>query len=730
MKEIVKALILIFTIYILFVGNDSEIKAGNIIENNVPVNSDYEFSLGKSLNAYEITGVNLISQTDSKKKFFVDMRDTVYFDLSNAVIANGFIDIPVFIIVFDTIHSLDFSLKYNHSSLLYDSIVEHVSYMSGVNSYENPSDSTLRFTSYSFTDYESMIPLVSVRFKLLSSLIINSDLYSLIAYLNGEPVPVKVINATMFLNFADRNPLCVGTHDGNINLSVLGGSPPYSYLWSNSDTTNSIDFLQAGTYYVTVTDQNGYIKTDSIVLTDPSLSFAATNPTCSNLGDGSINLTIIGGAAPYQFNWSNSDTTQNIQYLAEGIYSVTVTDSVGCILTGSQFLLDTLDMVLSNNINSPTCVGFQNGSIEVLVTAGYPPYSFQWSNSSTSNIIDSLASGTYSLTISDQQGCMRTENISVDNPPAIMTLLSTNNLSCSNINDGEVSLFITGGSPPYSYLWSNFQSTQNIDSLTAGTYAVTVTDIKGCSVIDSAVIDNSAEMQINFNKSDVTCYNSHDGAVQLNIQNGMPPFIYTWSNGEATQTINNLSPGTYVVTVSQTNQCQKTDTVKIYGAAEINVLIQKKDPSCPISNDGAVQAFVTGGHAPYTYTWSNTQYSDTISNLGKGTYTLTITDANNCIAFDSVELRPAGENCLEIFSGFSPNGDGINDVWNIGNIEEYPDCTVKIFNQWGESIFISTGYADPWDGRYNGNLLPSAAYYYIIDLNNGQKYTGSVCILK
>ena len=679
----------------------------------------------------EGNSINITKKTQTSNLYGINPLDTVYFDLYNSKFTGNYIDIPIFINAIDTINSLDFSLKYNHTNFKYDSVIVNVPYLSGVNFYENASDSTVRFTSYSPTVmYENFTPIVYVRFKIISSYFGSTDFYSLKAYLNGESVGTRLLDGVMWLASSMHNPSCNNVYDGSINMSVYGGIPPFSYLWSNGDTTSNLQYISAGTYYLTVSDNSGYIRTDSITLIAPSLLLISKNPTCASFTNGSIDLSVIGGTAPFHYNWSNFDTTKNVNFLPSGTYNVTVTDASGCSLLGTQILTDSITLNINNNINTPSCPGSQNGSLTVDATGGFAPYSYLWSNSGTTNTINSLIAGSYAVTVTDHNGCKYIESISLPDPPLLMTLLHPTNLSDPNINDGSIKLFITGGTSPYSYLWSNAATVQNIDSLWSGMYYVTVTDSKGCSTIDSAFVDNPTVMYVNMMKTDVLCYNSNNGSSQAIPQNGTPPFTYNWSTGDTTQTINNLSPGMYIVTVTQGNNSKSIDSVNILSATKIDISLQKTDPTCPLSTDGAAQVIAQGGSPPYFYSWSNSGSADTINNLTKGTYSITVTDANSCIYFSSIDLKPIGDNCIVIYSGFTPNGDGNNDVWNIKGIDSYPDCIVNIYNQWGENVFSSKGYEKPWDGTDKGKKLPSAVYYYIIDIGGGEKYSGSVFLLK
>ncbi len=662
---------------------------------------------------------------------YINEFDTVYFDLSQSNISNGYIDIPVYIIAYDTINSLDFAFKYNHANLEYVTIKNLTSYLQGVLYSYNNTDSNIRFTSYSFKNYNSYVSLVLIRFRMLSDKVLHSDLNSMVAYLNGERVVVKIVgNAVMGITFDTINPSCTGKQDGNLKVKIFGGTEPFKYKWSNADTTNEIHSLSAGKYTVTVTDHEGYIKIASQVLVDPSLSFQVKNPSCARYSDGEIKLTVTGGSEPFKYNWSTTDTTKDIQYLKTDIYTVTVIDKLGCVLIASQSVTDSSGMKISYDVNRPSCPGFHDGSIEVFIIGGLEPYMYSWGKQSSSKKIDSLASGTYNVRITDKKGCKLLEKIVLNEPPEIMLLFNKTDLTCQQVQDGQIRLFVSGGDPPYKYLWNTYETTKDIQNLKTGTYTVTVSDLKGCSIKDSVIINNNLDIQFQFDKTDVSCFDSNEGSIQLNTQGGKPPFKFIWSNGKTSEYIENLSAGTYTVTVSQSNTCFKIDSVRIHHTAPISISLITKDPNCSLNSNGSIRASIQGGTEPYSFKWSNMEATDIISNLNTGTYILTVTDANNCMAMDTAVLKSTDQSCLEIFSAFTPNGDGKNDVWNIRDIYMYPNCTVNVYDQWGICVFNSKGYQTPWDGKYKGNLLPSATYYYIINLGNGVDYTGSVSILK
>ena len=311
--------------------------------------------------------------------------------------------------------------------------------------------------------------------------------------------------------------------------------------------------------------------------------------------------------------------------------------------------------------------------------------------------------------------------------------------TCPIVNEGSLTANVTGARYPISYVWSNGQTTSTISNLAPGTYSVTITDRFGRIIhaVDSVkmLTDSSCMVLVNFTAQN-TCPMINEGFLTANVTNGRAPLKYLWSTGDTTSTINNLAPGVYSVTV--TDKFGRTgmgvDSVKALTDSSCLILVSfTSTPTCPMARNGALSASETGGRNPVKYVWSNGDTTTTISNLAPGNYDLTITDkfGRQVIATGVVEGFSKDLDCLNIPSAFTPDGDGVNDVWNIRSLSEYTSCKVEIFNQWGSLVFKSTGYQTPWDGKYNGEPVPAGAYYYIINLDNSSnKYTGTVTIVK
>jgi len=233
-----------------------------------------------------------------------------------------------------------------------------------------------------------------------------------------------------------------------------------------------------------------------------------------------------------------------------------------------------------------------------------------------------------------------------------------------------------------------------------------------------------------------TCPIVNEGSLTANVTGGRYPLSYLWSNGQTTSTISNLAPGTYSVTITDRygKVVHAIDSVQTLNDSSCLILVSfTTTPTCPMAKNGALSASEIGGRNPVKYLWSTGDTTTNVNNLAPGNYDLTVTDkyGRQVTATGTVEGYTQNLSCLNIPSAFTPDGDGVNDVWVIRSLSEYTSSKVEIFNQWGSLVFKSTGYQTPWDGKYNGEAVPAGAYYYVIDLNNNStKYTGTVTIVK
>jgi hypothetical protein len=307
------------------------------------------------------------------------------------------------------------------------------------------------------------------------------------------------------------NISCNGATDGSITMIVIGGTAPFTYQWSNNETTKDISNLAAGTYNVTVTDDNSVTATGSVTLLQPSALGKTLTPSNYNgynisiygLDNGSINLGVSGGTPPYSFLWSNAETTEDISNLVAGNYSVTITDMNNCTTTGSITLTQPTQLVI-NSITSPTnaggfnisCYGGSDGSITVSASGGVPEYTYRWEHGPTSNPLNNQVASTYHVVVTDRNGAGVTASITLTQPQQLSLEVTKSiysndyNLSCHNCANGYINTTVTGGIPGYTYDWKyytpggwiNIGNTVNITNLDAGQYLLRIFDALNCHI--------------------------------------------------------------------------------------------------------------------------------------------------------------------------------------------------------------------------------------------------------
>jgi len=427
--------------------------------------------------------------------------------------------------------------------------------------------------------------------------------------------------------------VCPGESTGMLTATATGGTTPYSYEWSNGETTPTINNLPAGIYTVTVTDDNNCTATESFTITESPelmLQVSGTEIVCGDGNTGEATVSAIGGVPPYEYDWSNGESTETIDDLVEGIYIVTVTDANGCTAIG-QVEIDVIDdFQIMTTPMDVLCFGGNTGRILVTPSGGASPYTYLWSTSATTNEITNLTAGTYDVTVTDANGCEVFQSVTINEPPQLNLQLNSTDVTCFGFDDGTITSTVSGGTPPYVYDWSNGESTADLTGLAPGTYTLTVTDLNGCTATATATVEQPEEIIVNITGQDLFCFGDNSGFASSSVSGGTPPYTYEWSTGATTTDIFGLAAGTYGLTVTDANGCTGTGSVTINQPDELTVSLDVMDIFCDAAADGSITAIPAGGTAPYTYEWSNGETTQTIGNLPPGTYTVTVTDINEC----------------------------------------------------------------------------------------------------
>lgn len=541
--------------------------------------------------------------------------------------------------------------------------------------------------------------------------------------------------------------LCYGDSTGNISVIASGGTPPYSYTWFNNDfniinqSTPSLVDMPAGTYTLALADSLLCSDTLDFVINQPDslyYEFDVQDVLCKGLAQGEITISVSGGVSPYEYLWDGGFTDLTITDLIAGEYFVTISDWNGCETITSVVVNEPdEELTVETDITDVLCHGDSTGSIEAIVAGGTPPYTYIWSTLwDQVEVIDAPA-GIYTVTVTDDNNCEAYSGGVINEPSESLDIdYSVTPVTCFGYNDGTIDVILSGGTLPYSLVWDDDEyilstNQQSIDSLFTGFYNIRLMDANNCYINAEFFIDSPDSVSIDLTSTIVSCYNGSDGSLTPVVSGGTEPYTFEWSNGDDSETLEDVSAGLYQLSVFDANDCQYTTTGIIESFSEIILAYEIVPVTCKDESDAAINVVVTGGTGNYFFVWSNGETTQSIEELLPGIYSLTLSDDNHCESEYEFEIEENYLECLRIPTSFSPNDDGINDTWIISSIDTYPDATVQIFNKWGNIIYETVGTYIPWDGTYNGKSLPSGTYYHIINLNNGDEpYTGTITILR
>ncbi len=452
----------------------------------------------------------------------------------------------------------------------------------------------------------------------------------------------------------DKIPSCFGQCTGELSVNITGGQTPFTFAWSGSPSNpsgqNPVN-LCPGTYTVTVTSADGQVQTASETVVGASSAVQITGADITMLSsppptsDGSIALTVTGGFGNYTYEWSNGTTNNPAINLPEGSYIVTVTDMYGCTAVSVPYTVFFTTSPMSLNLEgSAVCLVdvADGGTLNVNVTGGFAPYDFQFSGPDVIDpvqndqdgqlTISGLTPGNYCVTVTDAapgtfnqelNDCDDIQLIDLEITPIAITPVT-------NGNNGQIDITVSGGDQVYTFVWNNGFLSQDLNNLQSGSYDVVITDANGCIEEFTGILVEEFTASVDAVMND--CPNDANGSITA-IPNGSlnAPFTYLWSNGETTQTINSLSVGTYMVTITDTLNASIVVSFEINSISNLDANIElTTDILCFGDPTGGAKVVPSDGMSPYTYAWSNSVFLDEIINAPAGDYTVTVTDAVNC----------------------------------------------------------------------------------------------------
>ena len=437
------------------------------------------------------------------------------------------------------------------------------------------------------------------------------------------------------LAFDLTHPNCNGS-TGAAEVAVTGGTGSYRYSWSNGTIESLAAGLLAGSYEVTVTDYNGCSKDSLITLVEPDvldLSTAVNDVTCYSGNDGTVKVTATGGTLPYTYLWGNGAVLDSITDLTIGSYSVMVTDSKGCEKEISASISQPSQLTVNNEITNVSCNGGADGRIKLITSGGTGVHNVIWADGATGFDRDALIAGSYDALVSDENGCEINITYTVTEPSTLNGFINSNPVSCYGGNDGSLVANVSGGTTPYTYLWSNGETTSTTSVLTAGDYSLIIKDANDCELVLNSGVVEPSPLVGTITPQDVSCFGGDNGSLTISLSGGTPPYEYNWSDGSTGDAISTLKIGVYSANCNDSKGCKIDLSEEIISPEPLSVGTITDPTYCGLPLGMAIADVISGGVPPYQYEWevaSAKVLSDTAKNLYEGAYEVSVIDGNGC----------------------------------------------------------------------------------------------------
>jgi gliding motility-associated-like protein len=615
-----------------------------------------------------------------------------------------------------------------------------------------------------------------------------------------------------------KNVSCFGFRDGSIEVSVVGGSAPYTYLWTTGAVSEKIDALAFGVYSITITDSVGCRKLFDVPIASPTDSirgvFNQIKEGCFGASDNVAEVSASGGYGGYTFEWSNGKTGALQQDLDTLEYRITVKDSSGCQIDLVGKPKDFPEIKPNMIVKPPSCLGLTNGEIGInFIEFGvdFDSLTFEWNNGKTGPAITNLPGGTtYTVTVTHNNGCQSVVSRDMRMPTDITFELQSDPVSCFGGSDGKARIEnLFSEDPNFTFRWdfaSGNQTTRTAVNLTSGVYGVTIKNGAGCEKTGQINVATPPPLRIQSIVKNNDCHGDSIGRIELNLTGGTGNYFYSWSNGFLGRVNDKLTSGPYAVLVKDGNDCEVRDSFEISQPDFLDLDALSDDVSCFGNRDGRLEALPFGGTPPYRFSLDGNSFSNSpifggllsgayqvwvrdskgcvsqaetkigspprfLVNLGTTNYKIklgdeielnvshingqppfkynwissvpevlncldcptvlvntpkltfievVVTDSKGCITSDKTTIVVDKNRIIEVPTGFSPNGDGNNDLLLVHGTEGTRILVFRIFDRWGEMLFETRDFDinDPlvgWDGRYREKDLGPGVYLWQLE---------------
>jgi gliding motility-associated-like protein len=475
------------------------------------------------------------------------------------------------------------------------------------------------------------------------------------------------------LSGSTQDVSCNGLNDGVATITASGGVAPINFYLDGSATpapSGAFTTLGAGAHTVVVEDAVQCQIVINFTINEPppiQVNIIQTQAVSCHQGtNGALTATASGGNGGYQYAWNGGAASPSpvLPGLGAGAYTVVARDARGCEAVSTISIPEPGPVSVQLTVNPITCNGIANGAIGALGAGGVGGFSYTWSHVGSGQAQQSaLSAGNYCVTATDANGCAISDCVVLTEPaPLVVDSLTFQPVSCNGGSNGSASAFVSGGTGPYNYVWSDTpqQFGQTAVFLSAGDFTVTVTDQNGCTLIDNVTISQPEALSANFNITNPLCSGQSTGALSALISGGVGAYTYSWENGQASPSLSNIPAGNYRLTVTDGNGCQLQTQAALVSPDPLSLDLSQTSRGCFGLAGNEAGASATGGVGPYTYTWSNGAQGAAVAGLAQGAYTATVTDANGCTLSGNVALVDWDAVQINIISN-PPTCNGVAD---------------------------------------------------------------------
>jgi gliding motility-associated-like protein len=553
--------------------------------------------------------------------------------------------------------------------------------------------------------------------------------------------PATLVTSTT----AQSRLACFGQNTGEGRVTATGGAGSYTYRWSNLQTTATVGSLAKGRYFVTITDINGCTAKDSLDAATRD-SIAATlsivQPRCYNTATGTLAVTSVTGGAGnnnlgnYFFRWGTNPvqtaaTATNV--LGNRPYAVTITDNENCTNVAYTFLPQPGPITLSSVIRPVNCYGAADGEAQINAFGTVNSFTYQWNDArnQTTQRATGLPYGRYTVLVKDSVGCSKDTTINVGQPPRLkMDTKTIVDNKCVGDTLGSIEVGFSGGTPVYNYLWSNGVSAASLNKLRSGTYILTVSDANGCKFNDTVTIKSPKAVDADLSTMPVRCYGDRNGVITINAFGGTTPYLYSLDgkNFNGISQIIGLKSSAYDVYVKDANGCIWF-TKENVGTPPKFMLDATADATINLGEKIQLFANPQNAQGKVNLTWKQPYDSTltclrcanpTASPMSTIVYTVVGIDSVGCRATDSVKITVEKPRNIYVPTGFTPNGDNVNDKLIVHGRNGTQIDLFRIYDRWGELVYEARTFSindenAGWNGRFKGIEMMSGIFVWYIE---------------